>query len=106
MNRYLISTYYEQSSLGNEPFSGEFTILLEFQRAALWVKSRPEWIVQEQPNIGQEKVKEDEEVSIWRVTKISGERGISAIIMNWNCISYLWRCNKYSQISQLETTNT
>lgn len=54
----------------------EFDFSPEFQGASLRTKSRPEWVVQKQPDTVEEKMKEDEEVNIWRV------------IENWGSISY------------------
>lgn len=40
------------------------------------MKSRPEWVVQKQPDTVEEKMK-DEEVNIWRVIEIWSERDFS-----------------------------
>lgn len=48
----------------------EFDFSPEFQGASLRTKSRPEWVVQKQPDTVEEKMKEDEEVNIWRVIEI------------------------------------
>lgn len=55
----------------------EFDFSPEFQGASLRTNSRPEWVVQKQPDTVEEKMKEDEEVNIWRVIEIWGERNFS-----------------------------
>lgn len=103
MNRYLLSTYYGQSSLGEEPFMWKTWFFTRIPGASV-SKEQAKVGCTGAPDTGEEKMKEEEAVSIWRATETWGEREIPAIVVSGKCISYLLLCNKFPQIWQLKTT--